>query len=342
MTGEDRGRILLQGGIGGLLVLTLAPLFLPELGGALAPLLEKCQELLAQCLLALRAAGASLYWLPVSLLAGGAVYAGADRVRVWRRLTRLLAFHSIRPPDPDEPIGRLAREFGHEGRVHVLMDLAPNPAFTAGVLRPHIYLAEELQQNLAAPELRAVFRHEACHLRRRDPLRFAVLRFLSKTFFWLPLLGVWVEELMEETEIVADDFAAARDGGVDPLDVANALVILGRRDQPALVAAASIGGFRLLDRRVRRLAGVPTGRPPRLPGGAVMVSAIALAIFWISLLLHPPLAHAAPIVRADGSCPHHMHASPERHCPRCHRTPPPLRACGGMSGSETSSVPGAR
>lgn len=320
MSADGHGRILLHGGIGGLLVLTLAPLLLPDLGGAFAPLLERCRELLAHCLLALRAASAPLYWLPISILIGGVVYACIDRVRVWIKLNRLLAYHSTRLPLPDEPIGRLAREFGHEGRVRVLVGLAPNPAFTVGVLRPRIYVAEELQQNLTPLELRAVFRHELCHLRRHDPLRFTFLCFLSKSFFWLPLLRVWIEELMEDAELVADDFAAARNGGVDPLDVASALVALGRANERALAGTASIGGFRLLDRRVRRLAGVPSAGSPRLPARPTVLSITALAIFWTLSLLSPPFAHALPMMHRGEPCPHEVHAGPHEHCPRCDRS----------------------
>jgi Zn-dependent protease with chaperone function len=319
MSAELRGRVLLYGGVGGLLVLTLAPLLLPDVGGVFAPLLERCRELLAHCLLALRAAGAPLYWLPILLLVGGTAYASIDRVRVWIRLDRLLAYHSTRLPYPDEPIGRLAREFGLGRRVRVLVGLAPNPAFTVGVLRPRVYIAEELQQTLTPLELRAVFRHELYHLRRHDPLRFAVLRFLSKSLFWLPLLRVWIEELMEAAELMADDFAAARSGGVDPLDVASALIALGRANERALTGAVSIGGFRLLDRRVRRLAGVPIAVSPRLPIRPALLSFGALAIFWTLSLLSPPSAHALPTMHAHEPCPHGVHAGPHEHCPRCDR-----------------------
>lgn len=327
MSADGRGRILLYGGIAGLLMLTLAPLLLSGGGGAFASLLEKCRELLAQCMLAVRAAGAPLFWLPISLLAGGVAYACIDRVRVSRRLDRLLAFHSIRRLSPDEPIGNLAREFRLEEQVHALVGLAPNPAFTLGVLRPRIYIAEELQRSLTAVELRAVFRHEVCHLRRRDPLRFAVLRFLSKTFPWLPLLRVWVEELMEDAEFVADDFAAAQDGGVDPLDVASALVVLGRANQLPLAGAASIGGFRLLDRRVRRLAGAPAAASSRFPLRPALLSSTALAIVWAFSLLGPPSVHALSTRHARETCPHGVHAGPHEHCPRCDRPRPATHAC---------------
>lgn len=319
MTAEVRDRILLHAGIGSLLALTLTPLLFPGLEGILAPFLDRCRELLAHCILVLRASGAQLHWIPISLLAGGIGYASIDRLRVWKKLNRLLGYQTTRLPEPDEPIGRMADDLGLRGRLLLLVGIAPNPAFTAGILRPRIYIAEELQQALGAVELRAVLRHEMSHLRRLDPLRFAVLRLIYKTFFWVPLLRVWIEELMEDAELVADDFAAAPDGGVDPLDVASALVALGRANEGALTGAVSIGGFRLLDRRVRRLAGVPLQRSSLLPLGSALVSFSALAIFWTLSLIGPAPARALPVMQEGERCPHELHAGPHEHCSQCDR-----------------------
>ena len=324
MTAELRDRWMLHAGIGGLLVLAVAPLT-GDLAEALDPLLDKCRDLFAQCILLLRAAGAPLHWIPLALVLGGIAYAAVDRVRVWRKLRRVLFYHRTRPPHPEEPIGRLVREFGLEGRVRVLVDLAPNPAFTVGALHPRILIAEGLQQMLTPAELRAVFRHEVCHLLRRDPLRFAALRALAKTFFWLPLLRVWVEEWMEEAEILADDFAASRAGGTEPLDVASALVTLGRANANALAGMAAIGGFQLLDRRVRRLIGAPTAVPSRLPIRPAVGSVVALTLFWTFALLGSSSAHA--MMHEGALCPHAAEKGTEKHCPRCDQPHLPNHTC---------------
>ena len=323
---ELRGRWILHAGIGGLLVLAVTPLA-GDLGQVLAPVWDTCRELLAQCVLLLRATGAPLHWIPGALILGGIIYAVVDRVRIGRKLRRLLSYHHTRLPRPDEPVGSLAREFRLEARVRILLDVAPNPAFTVGILRPRILIADDLQQMLTPAELRAVFRHEVCHLLRRDPLRFATLRFLAKTFFWLPLLRAWIEEWMEDAEMRADDFAAAPVGGVDPLDVASALVALGRANASMLAGMVSIGGFRLLDRRVRRLAGAPTAAPNRLPVRPALVTASALTLFWTLALVGSSSAHA---MMNDGTlCPHAAHTEAEQHCPRCDQPHLPNHRCTG-------------
>ena len=313
--------MLLRGGIGALIALALAPLAL-DFGGALAPVLDQCRELLEQCILALQAAGVKLHWIPMGLLAGGTLYALMDRLHVQRKLDRLLALQRARPPHPEEPIASLAAESGVGGEVLILEDISPNPAFTAGMLRPRIFIAERLQRELSPAELRAVFRHEVSHLLRRDPLRFALLRFISKALLWLPLLRLWVDALMEEAEVIADDFAASS-GGSDPLDVASALVALGRGRVPEGVAA--IGGFRLLDRRVRRLMGLEAARSFQLPVGTAAPSLAALLVVWTTALAGASSTHADGRTSEGAVCPHAVHA--DEHCPRCERAHGPRYLC---------------
>lgn len=61
-----------------------------------------------------------------------------DRACLKRRVSRVLAAHRVRRVCPGEPIGKLGREFGVERDVRVLVGVAPNPAFTVGLLRPRI------------------------------------------------------------------------------------------------------------------------------------------------------------------------------------------------------------
>lgn len=324
-TAEVRHRWLVRAGISLLFVLSVAPAT-GYVARAAGPLLERCRELLAQCALVLRSTGAPLRWLPLALLVAGLVYAVVDRVRLTRKVARVLAAHRARRTRANEPVGNLAREFGIGGDVRVLVGLAPNPAFTAGLLRPRIYVSEELQRALSLNELRAVFRHELYHHARRDPLRFAALRFASKTFFWLPLIGLLAEDLMEDAEVMADDFAASPRGGSDPLDVASALVKIGRESARALAGTAAIGGFRLLDRRVRRLADEPLAAIPVIPRRPVLLSLAALFTLWLASTFSPAASDAAMTMRWGDPCPHPM-GDTQRHCLECEKRSEPMRDC---------------
>ena len=283
---------------------------------AAAPILEGCRVFLRQCALVLLSAGAPLRWIPIAALTAGVAYAIVDRLRLMRDLSRFLATNPTRRAVPEEALGRLAREFGVESHLRVLVAHAGHPAFTAGLLRPRIYISAAVQQTLSAAELRAVFRHELHHHMRRDPLRFAVLRFAAKTFFWLPLIGLLAEDLMEESEITADDFAASSVDGSDPLDVASALVKLGRGH--SFAATPSIGGFTLIERRVHRLLDEPAHKkravPPRR---SILVSIFALVIVWTTATLSPASTHGMTVAFGD-PCAREI-AGMEGHCPKCER-----------------------
>ena len=327
-TAEARHRWLVRAGLALLLLLSVAPAT-GHLAHAAAPLLDRCRELLAQCALVLRSAGAPLRWLTPALLVAGLLYAVVDRVRLTRRVSHLLTAHRARRARSGEPVGRLARQFGVEHDVRVLVGVAPNPAFTAGLLRPRIYVSERLQQALSLAELRAVFRHELHHYTRRDPLRFAVLRFATKTFFWLPLIGFLAEDLMADAELMADDFAASPCAGSDPLDVASALVKIGRISRANAVkldATPAIGGFRLLDRRVRRLVDEPVPAPASIPRRPVLLSSAALLIVWLSSTFVPGVASADVTMRWGDRCPHSMEGT-GRHCAECERRGEPMPGC---------------
>lgn len=326
--GEARHRALARLGIGVLLALSVVPAT-GQPRDVVSPIIDRCREVLDRCALVLQAAGAPVRWIPIALLGAGLLYALIDRVRLTARVARFLGAHGVRSPDPAEPIGWLATEFRCGSSVRVMVGAAPNPAFTAGLLRPRLYVSEELQRRLGPAELRAVVRHELYHLRRRDPLRFALLRFARKAFFWLPIIGVLADDLMEDAELMADDFAADRMGGADPLDVASALVKLGGANVDALAGVASLGGFRLLDRRVRRLASELVVAPPVLRWRSSLLSAAALVVIWLASALAPGRVDAAMTMDWRDRCPHVMQGT-HHHCPECeHLLPEAMPDCGG-------------
>ena len=357
---EARRRLALSVGIATVLAVSVLPLT-GGVGALATPLVERCQELLAHCALALRAAGGSVRWMPWALLAAGVLYAAIDRLRLARRVSRVIAAQPQRPPHGGDRLQQLASYYGVETRVVVLTGQAPNPAFTAGIVLPVIYVAEALQTLLTEPELRATFRHELHHLRRWDPLRFAALRFAAKVLFWLPLVRVLAEEMMEEAEMLADDFAAQPDGGADPLDVASALLKIGRGRTPAVTGSeqvavgtiattagtAGIGGMRVLTRRVRRLGGEEAVLPPVLPMRPTAFSTTVLLALWGSTALLPARGDAAHTLRVEELCPHmsspvtqaiagHVDAAPraDRDAPSGHAARVVARGPGHGGGEE--------
>jgi Zn-dependent protease with chaperone function len=295
-------------GIGVLLVLSTSPVFGHHLIGSASEALNGRDHLGFVCLVALHLLLAPVHGLFHGLLIGGVAYAVWDRARAWRRWRRAL--------------GALEWEAVKTGHIYFwpvqTVGLAPNdvrvvaglpvPAFTAGWVRPRVYLAADLAARLSEVELVAVLAHEAAHVARRDPIRLSLLRFLSCVLFWLPVLRRIAADLADEAEIEADDHAARR----YPLALASALLALAGGESPLAAGALTRPGFggsesaSLLERRVRRLAEDDTPLVTHVTRRSLVGAAAALMVVWVSgvVVAHPLPAASATHAFAD-HCEHH-------------------------------------
>jgi Zn-dependent protease with chaperone function len=251
---ERWNRLRILSGIAALIGLSIAPLLAHHVVGA-SDSLTRLDHLGALCLTALHYLLTPLLGAFYVILAVGVAVAVHDRVMACIRLRAVLAALPQAAPGADETFARAAREAGVDPRILRVAPHLPNPAFTAGLLSPRIYLARELERRLTYQQLVAVIAHEGVHARRRDPLRLTVIRFIARTLFWLPALDQLAKDLADEIEVRADDAATGR----TPLALAAALVTIAsgtRLAAPeAAIGACSGDQPDLLERRVRRLAG---------------------------------------------------------------------------------------
>lgn len=283
-------------------VAAFAPAVLQE--GALVRLLAECEAIVTACLSALLLLS-PIELVPFALLAGGAGYAVLHFVTQQYHLRNILRFSLDRAPAIGEPLHALGREHNLTHCTRIFDDPTPNPAFTMGLLRPRMYFSAALQSELTPSQLRAVFRHEVWHRRRRDPLRFAVLRALAHLLFWIPVMRVLAEELIEEAELMADDFAAELE---DPFDVARAVVIVARYAN-TIPGAVGLHGCRPIERRIRRLVGDGVAPVKLAPYRDAVVSLVAIAAVWASAkwapLVAPPLAETLVVAQICPDCADH-------------------------------------
>lgn len=304
-TAEARRRRVLKGAVATVASAAFVPLLVYD--GSIAAVLAKCEAFVRECLQALLQL-APAQWIPAVVLFAGLLYAAADFLRNSHRLRRVIRLHRLRSPAPGEPIYTLAAAHDTLNHVRVIEGPAPNPAFAAGLFRPRVYLAADLQSELTDDELRALFRHELWHVRRRDPLRFALLRALGRFFFWLPIIGSLSADLIEDAETLADDFAAV---ATDPVEVAGALVAVARRTGAALALAAGAGGLRPMERRVRRLLDEDAAPSP-LPLRRLAVSVATLIALWGGVGVGTTRTVSAASTASS--------AEPALHCPACSQT----------------------
>lgn len=316
---EERRRRAVLLGIGALLLLSTTPVFGHHLAHGGEALLRGTDRIGDLCLVALHIVFAPVHEFFHLLLAGGLIYAVWDRARAWRRMRRSLAPLDVAHPLEGDAFwtAALAAELD-PARLRVV-DGLPNPAFTAGWLRPRVFVARGLADRLSAAELTAVLAHEGAHVVRCDPLRLSLLRVFGRTLFWIPALARLADDVADEAEVEADDRAA----GDQPLVLASAILAVAQwmphdAAPGGLVDARLAGtvGFAchdMLERRIRRLAGEDTPVRTHVTRRSLGGAAAALALVWTSgLLMAHPLAAEA---EHTGAMPAPVQQEPRRSSP---------------------------
>ena len=299
---EQRHRRIVLLAIAFLILTSTTPVFghhlLPELGS-----LVSLEHLGSLCVRAVRAMLAPVHDGFHWIILAGLVVAVIDRLHALRLLNRVVSGLTVRAPSRASPIWAASIRAGiAPHRVRVL-DHSPNPAFTTGLLRPRIYVAQSLADALDANQLAALMAHEAEHVRRRDPLRLSIMRALACTLFWIPALRRLASDLADEAEVQADDAAVTCAGEVA---VAGALVTLAAWPTQRLFAAPGFAHEDLLNRRVRRLLGEPVNVGTHVTWRSLTCALAALALVWTSGLaaLQPaPHGAVAEHCQHDGAFP---------------------------------------
>ena len=97
-------------------------------------------------------------------------------------------------------------------RALVIEDAVPR-AFCAGLLRPRTYVSSAALSLLDDEALDAVLAHERHHAERRDPLRQATVRVITRALFFLPPLTSLARRQLSLAELSADEHAVLATSG---------------------------------------------------------------------------------------------------------------------------------
>lgn len=319
---EQRHHRLTVLGLFLLVLFALGPLLSGPIGALAASRLGAYEHLGALCLTALHALLTPVEGGFHLMLAAGILLALLDRARAWRQHRRIVGSLRFDAVPPDSALARAAQSSGVDtARIAIVRGL-PTPALTIGWLRPRILLAARTLEVLTADQLARVLVHEAAHLRRRDPARLFLMRFVAKALFWLPLFRRLADDLAEEVEMIADDAAArwadpcaaAASPPAGALLLAEAIVTLAAaftpvHPTPRLVGAGVLAAHApdALERRVRRLMGEEVRARSRVRRVHLMTATLALGLFWTGLFpsVHPVGAggHGSAHCEHDGWSP---------------------------------------
>lgn len=311
---STRRRVLLLA-VGLLILLSTTPIFGHHFIPVAGLLASNPDHLYGLCVVALQSLLSPVHEGFHWLLFAGLIYAALDRLRAARELRQVL--RSIRGSYArgGSVFERAAKRAGQAVESVYVVDDLPNPAFTAGWLRPRIYVSAKLEGLLTEDELTAVILHESAHVKGRDPLKLSVMRFVAATLFYVPALRRVADDLADEAEIAADDLAAASNPGV----LASAILALAQFDPiveqpPTLRESAVVSGIQrcgLLERRVRRLVGERAPARTHLTRRSLAWAIAALVAVWVSGMSIPPTvlagtpSHPMPAGHTSEHCRHH-------------------------------------
>jgi Zn-dependent protease with chaperone function len=308
---EDRHRRAILLSLGVLIVLGTSPVVGHHFFPASDTLFAGRDHVADVCLIALHILLAPVHGVFHLLFSGGVLWATVGRARAIVGLRRTLALLPAEHVRPGSDVALAALRAGVTiGRVRIVRGL-PLPAFTAGWLRPVIYVAGELSETLSADELTAVIAHEGAHVAARDPARVSVLRFLADSLFYLPALRRLADDVADEAEILADDVAALA-GGIGSAAVASAIINLAiweRSHRGQVYSPLAAVGFTqrdILERRVRRLLGEETYAGTHVTRASVVAAFAVLFLAGLSgVVMAHPISTPAAIVE-EAHCLHHQ------------------------------------
>lgn len=287
VTGDISRRRVLLLGISGLTVLATVPIVGHHMLGSGANLLDGKDNIGNLCLVALHAILAPVHYGFHVALVAGLIYAGADRARAWTRLRRAIGKLRLGAVPERGPLAEALANAGARRGEAVVVEGLPNPAFTAGWWKPRIFLDPALAERLSGPELKSLLSHEVAHLRRRDPLRLAVLRFFACLVFWLPALRRLAEDVADEAEFEADDVARGR----QPLVLASAIlnIALWKPSEKPMRGVVAFVSPNLIEQRVRRLSGERLPVRSHVTTRSLVAAAMMLVVALVSgvVMAHP-------------------------------------------------------
>lgn len=164
-----------------------------------------------------------------------------------------------------------------------------------GIVRPVLVLPEGIQERLTAAQLRAILRHERCHVERRDNLTSA-MHMLTQALFWFHPVVWWIgTRLVEERERACDE--AVLDSGNNAEAYAEGILTVCKNYfESPLACVAGVTGADLKKRIVRIVSeqvAKKMGFGRKLLLGAAGFAAVASPVVFGLVHVTPVHAQAA-------------------------------------------------
>ena len=210
--------------------------------------------------------------------------------RTAQRILRTLAF--VDRAERNAVQFRDVSRFPFLENVTVFEDRLPL-AFTAGFLKPRVFLSTKLVDILDEKELRAVILHESHHRKAKDPLKGLVVSFLSDFLFFLPVSRFLHKAYHLTSEMTADAYSVSSQA--NPLDLASSLLKVRK-----LNGSAASWFFDPTTERAKHLLGQPARIP--LPLKKTFLTIVLLAITAMIAMVPVRKGVSSMFINHDKTC----------------------------------------
>jgi Zn-dependent protease with chaperone function len=208
----------------------------------------------------------------------------------WHETNQITRLQPLAAAAPDwSRVHALPASILSRARV-VLVDAEEPFAVTVGYLTPRVLVSTGLLRSLNGAEFEAVVRHEAAHVRRRDPLRLLISDGCQTALPFVPLVAGLARTFRVRKELEADAETIAAMGSPAPLASALSNVLVAMSG-PCPAGA----GLSPTEARIDALLGRPSEQTGRSLLFATIVSAPALAFLSIVLYVLASSPHLTPI-----------------------------------------------
>lgn len=191
----------------------------------------------------------SVIWLVGGLAAAGMLI----RVNV-RFFMKIKREARIAGPDNLAVFEQCKRELGIRRSVALMESKHIGSPTLTGVFRPRLLMPTGFSELLSERELRHIYWHELCHLKRNDLPVNAVMNALLILHWFNPLLWFAYNKLREDQELACDSMALARMGTHESKDYARTIIkLLELFSAPARRLASTVaisGSKKELERRI--------------------------------------------------------------------------------------------
>ena len=160
-----------------------------------------------------------------------------------------------------------------------------------GLIRPVLLLPEGILARLEKPQFDAILAHEACHIRRRDNLTFA-LHMVVEALFWFHPLIWWIRtHLVAERELACDE-AVLQSGNEAEVYAEGILNVCKFYVESPLACVSGVSGSDLKKRIVR----IMTEQVEQRLGLGRKILLAAASIAMVALPIALGLGHAVKLL----------------------------------------------